>query len=248
MMYFRRITLLISLVVFSASYCNSQAVRDTSFVTTASANAVQKYRDFIQGQSGLYSGTEYRTPKRTNEEHPFYRDIDWQEGNVFYNGEYYDDITLLYDITSDNIIIEHFYNGQEVSLIKAKVERFKIGPDRFVHLNGASLLPGLPDAGFYHVVYDGPSRVLARHVKAIEEKIDNSTVEIHFPEKSRFFVLKDGVYHKVSRRTEFLKLFPDKKSDLKSFASSQQIKVTKANPLPLARLAQYYDSLNSQNK
>ena len=137
-----RIVFPIVLSLYIGIDCKAQGLADTSFIATASANAIKKYDEFIEGQTGLYSGTEYRTPDRTNDQHPFFVDFDWQPGNVVYNGEFYDNINLLYDITSDVLVIEHFYNGQEVALIKAKVEKFRIGKHSFVHMNDASLLPG----------------------------------------------------------------------------------------------------------
>lgn len=248
MMRFYTILLPTILALPVAINCNAQSAPDTSFIATASANAIRKYSEFIQGQTGLYSGTEYKIPERTNEEHPFFGEFDWQEGEVFYNGEFYDDIALLYDITSDNVIIEHFYNGQEVRLIKAKVERFRLGDHRFIHLNASSLLPGLSDAGFYRVVYDGPTRLLARHTKQIEEKIETNRVEIYFTPRTKFYVLKDGEYHRVTRKNDFYRLFPEKKQALKSFLAGKKIRITRKNPEAIALLAEHSDSINHPSK
>lgn len=247
-MRFYRMALSSILALFIGIYCKAQQPADTSFIATASANAVKKYSEFIQGQTGLYSGTEYKTPDRTNEQHPFFLELEWQEGDVFYNGEFYDNITLLYDLTSDNVVIEHYYNGQEVMLIKAKVEKFRIGNNRFIHLNGSSLLPGLSDPGFYRVVYDGPTRLLARHRKQIEEKIETNRVEIYFPARTRYYVLKDGTYYRVSKKKDFYKLFPEQKQALRSFLAEQNIKISKKNPESIARLAEHFDSINTPKK
>ena len=243
-----RIALSTILAIHIGIFCHAQQATDTSFIATASANAVKKYSEFIQGQTGLYSGTEYKTPDRTNEQHPFFGEFDWQEGEVFYNGEFYDNITLLYDLTSDNVIIEHYYNGQEIMLIKAKVEKFRILENHFVNLNGSSLLPGLSDPGFYRLVYDGPTRLLARHKKQIEEKIETNRVEVYFTPRTRYFVLKDGAYTRVSKKKDFFRLFPDQKQALRSFLAEKKIRITKKNPEALALLAKHFDSINTPNK
>jgi hypothetical protein len=226
----------------------SQAIADTAFVTASSANAVKKYSDFIQGQTGLYIGSQYKTDNRTNEEHPFYIDIDWFQGNVNYNGEFYDNGSFIYDLTSDNLITEHLYNGEEIVLVKTKVERFMIAGNEFVHLNGSGLLPGLPDAGFYHVLYDGPTRVVGRYTKLMEEKIESNKIERYFTMRSRYYILKDGVYHKIAKRNEVLKLFEDRKQAVRSYLAENKIRVSKSNPSSFALAAAYYDSLNSQTK
>lgn len=248
MMRFYRILFSTILALHIGIQCNAQIASDTSFIATASVNAVKKYSEFIQGQTGLYSGSEYKIPERTNDEHPFFGEFDWQDGEIFYNGEFYDNITLLYDITSDNVIIEHFYNGQELRLIKAKVERFRLGDHRFVNLNGSSLLPGLPDAGFYRVAYDGPTRLLSRHTKQIEEKIETNRVEIYFTPRTKYYVLKDGAYHRIARKNEFYKLFPEKKQALKNFVAEKNLRITRKNPKDLALLAAHSDSITNPSK
>jgi hypothetical protein len=242
----RCLRMCIWMVLLCSQYAGiSQQLKDTSFVVTAAANAVKKYSEFIQGQNGLYIGSEYSTPDRTNDQHPFYKEFDWQPGNVFYNGEYYTNISFLYDLTSDNLVTEHFYNGDEIVLVKAKIERFTIDGDEFIHLNGTGLLPGLPAPGFYQLHYDGKSRVIARHFKLMEEKIEGNKIEKHFVLKSRYYVLHNGEYHKVSKRGEIFKVFADQKQALRSWAAKEKIKISKRNPGSFALVAQHYDLLNT---
>jgi hypothetical protein len=228
-------------VICSHAYCQ---VADTAFVATSAGNAVKEYEKFIQGQTGLYNGSEYVYPERTNDEHPFYKEFDWLNGSVEYNGELYDKTAFLYDLTSDNLITEHFYNGEEIVLVKAKVKAFTLEGERFIHLNGTSLLPGLSEPGFYRLYYDGPSRTIARITKAIEEAIESNKVERYFKLKTRIYVLKDGVYHKVSKRSEILKLFKDRKPALRAYAAKEKIVISRLFPSSFAKLAAYYDSLN----
>ena len=173
---------------------------------------------------------------------------DWFEGSVQYNGETYDDTHLMYDLTTDNIIIEHFYNGQSIVLVRAKVEGFTMRNDRFIHLNGTALLPGLPGAGFYRVLHDGESRLLAKYVKQPDEKIENNKVEVYFPQRTRYYLLKDATYHKVSSRGDLLKVFHDRKQDVRHYISDQKLKFSKDNPAAFAAVASYYDSLNPEKK
>jgi hypothetical protein len=238
----------VCLLLFFNQQRSFSQTADTAFVTASSVNAIKKYSDFIQGQTGLFTGSQYRRQSRTNEEHPFYRDIDWFTGNINYNGEFYDNVPFIYDLTTDNLITEHFYNGDEMVLVKAKIERFRIEGDEFIHLNGSGMLPGLPDAGFYHLLHNGPSRVVARYTKTPEEKIESNKVERYFTQRKRFYLLKDGVYHKVAKRNEILKLFQDQKQAVRSYLTENKIRISKSNPSSFALAAAYYDSLKSQPK
>jgi hypothetical protein len=236
----------LGLLYLSFSHCVAQIPSDTSFIAIASANAIKIYSDFIQGQTGLYTGSEYQTPDRTNEQHPFYRQFDWLEGSVDYDGERYDKLSLLYDITSDNLITEHYYNGEEIVLVKAKIKGFTIGGDEFVNVSQSSMVPGLPAPGFYHVLYDGPSKALGQYFKLMEERIENNAIERYFTPRTRYYLLKNGEYHKVSRRSEVFRLFDDQRPALRAYVAREKIKISKFDPGSIAKVAAYYDSLNSK--
>jgi hypothetical protein len=235
------------LFCFSSFQAFSQSA-DTSFVLAASKNALKKYEQFIEGQSSLYNGSEYVYPERTNEDHPFYKEFDWLKGSVDYHGEFYDNVAFLYDLTSDNLITENFYNGEEIVLVKAKVKSFTLEGEKFIHLNGTSMRPGLPTAGFYRLYYDGPTRVVGRIEKTVEETIESNAIERYFRLKTKVFVLKDDVYRKISNRSELFKLFKDKRPALRAYASKEKISISRLNPDSFGRIAAYYDLLNQTQK
>lgn len=241
-----RIVIAILPVIISVSFCapvNAQPDSDTTFIANAAAKASRVYHNFIKGQTGLYVGSEYQYPDRTNQDHPFYQDFDWVKGAVDYDGEQYNDVYFLYDLVSDVLVTEHYYGAQEIALVKSKISSFRLGRDEFVHVREQDLLPGLPAPGFYQLLYTGESRLLARHVKLIEEKIEGGVVERYFRPKTRMYLLKDGSYHRVSTKGDLFRILKHQKQALRSFASREKIKITKGNAQAFARLIEYYDSL-----
>jgi hypothetical protein len=225
----------------------AQSQGDSLFVARAASNAVQLYERDIRGQSSLYTGSEYGQPEQTHEQHPFFLSEDWQNGSVTYYGEEYLNVGILYDITSDILVIEHYYNGDEMVLVKEKVSSFTLGDREFIHHPAASLPAGLPVAGFYEVMYDGETKVMARFEKQREERIESHEVLIEYTPRSRFFVLKQGEYHRVFRRGDLLKLLADKKQEVRSYINKEKIRVSKKNPGSFAQVVSFYDSLTSGN-
>jgi hypothetical protein len=230
------------------SSISAQSVNDTAFLDSASSNAVKLYNNYIKGQSSLYTGSEYNQTEGTNDQHPFYKDADWQSGSVHYNEEYYENVSLLYDIFFDVIVTENFSNGNEMVLVKAKIKNFSIGDDYFIHLPKNTLPEGLSTPGFYQVLHDGPSKVIVHHLKNYEERIESSKVEKYFTYKRRIYIFKDNAFHRVSKKAELFRLFKDKRSQLRTYAQSEKIKVTRKNPISFGLIASYYDSLNSPKK
>jgi hypothetical protein len=238
-----RLLLCCTCLFTTAFWVSAQTPRDTAFVTAAAKNAIRLYNENIQGQTGLYVGSQYKQPRRTNDEHPFFIDFDWQTGDVDYNGESFLSVPILYDVTRDIVVIEHYYSGDEMVLVNSKVSAFSIGDRKFVHLTGPLFLPGLPNPGFYETLYTGKTQVVARHQKNVEEHIEGRVVEIHFYPKVKYYVLHNGMYERVSGKGGLLKLLGDKKSELRSFIQKEKIQFKKDYPAALARVAQHYDSL-----
>lgn len=219
-----------------------EAQSDSLIAQTAFRNTNKLYDDFITPHSGLINGSEYREPKMREGQYPYFGMYDWTVGDVKYNGQWYKDANLLYSIATDELIVENPVNGQEIQLIKAKVAEFRMY-DRTFRLYSQEELAGLPEPGFYEVAHDGPSRVLIRHHKLYEEKIENSALVLYYTPKIRFYIRKGDSYVRVLRKSEVLKLFSDKKSELRTFIRSKKLKISKHSPSAYAAVAAYYDSL-----
>lgn len=225
----------------------AQTDSDTSFVITASENAVKRYEKFIKGQSGLYNGSEYRTVRRSNEEHPFFFQDDWQWGSVDYNGQHYEQVPILYDIFTDELVTEHYHNAQEIVMVKSKVTAFHMAGADFINIQDP-LPSGLPVTGFYEVVYNGPSMILTRHQKRLEEKIEQTELLVFYTFRIRHYLLKDETWYRISSKRELMKLFGDQKQEIRTYIKKNGLKLSKTNPEAYGKVAAYYDTLTSGKK
>jgi hypothetical protein len=219
-------------------------VNDTAFVARAAEATLLVYKDFIGVQSGLFNGSDYRKPPIFEDQHPYFGQYDWQWGDIVYNGEYYDNVPFLYDITTDNLITESYINGQEIRLVKPKISHFTISGRSFVQMNVREN-PGIPLNGFYEVFYNGPSMVIGKHQKNEEQRIDQNRLIVVYTERERYYVRKDGSFLRISRKSDLLKVFRDRKSDLRAFIREQNLQISKHNPEAFATVAKYYDSLTA---
>jgi hypothetical protein len=226
-------------IFFNWHTLQAQQLPDTTFLSLARKNIVSNYKQSIQGQTGLYNGSEYKRDYGSDDEHRFFKNDDWTNGEVTYENHHYEDIPLLYDITIDRVITENFYNASEMILVYEKLSHFKIGNNVFVKLNDKSL----PKPGFYEVLYDGPSRVLSKRIKVMREEIAMRNIYIHFDQKDKFYILKNGAYLQVRNRSSVLKVFEDKKAGLKEFVRTNKplFKLDFAEAVKLT--AAYYDTL-----
>ena len=104
---------------------------------------------------------------------------------------------------------------------------------------------GLPRDGFYELLYDGPTRVVGRHSKTQQERIENRTLLTYYTYKQRHYLLKNGVYHSLASKGDLLKLLADRKTELRDYIREQKIKISKKDPSSFARVAAYYDTLTA---
>jgi hypothetical protein len=126
----------------------SQSGADTSFSNVARKNAVALYEHALRSQSRLYNGSKYVAPNHTLEEHPFFSSDDWLVGAAFYDGEYFENIALMYDLHNGALITEHLPSGQPIQLVSEKLKYFSIGRHYFERIENDSVSNPLPRSGF----------------------------------------------------------------------------------------------------
>ena len=238
---------LAAVVLLVSAFASAQSP-DTLFVSVARRNSLKTFETATVVQSGLFSGSQYNEPRRTNDEHPFFLSEQWLEGNVYYKGQVYENIALLYDITTDRLVSELF-NGQPFALVTEHLVKFTVAGHRFVRIDNASVGNSLPASGFYELAYDGPTRTITRHVKVQEERIENNTIQINYEPKTRYYILVKGNYIRITSKGSLLKALVDHKTEVRSFLQRNKSSFKSPGlPATLAAVAAYYDTLTPTTK
>jgi hypothetical protein len=214
---------------------------DTLFVEAALERARDEYTRGMEGQSKIFSGTEYAEQHDLRSgHHPFFLTDDWSDGTVIYEGEVYRKVSMMYDISIDKVIVEHYYNHSMLQLVKGKVGLFSFMGHTFTHVsvNNSNLAEG-----YYELLYGGDTKVLAKHEKTKERTIQSHKVTFFYLEKSRYYILKDGVYHGVKDKSSLLKLLEDQKPALKKFMREMKIDFRHKRAKAIAQIAEFYDGV-----
>ncbi len=220
----------------------SQANRDTAFVAVAKSNAHKLHETSMGAQSRLYNGARYVDPEFNDEEHPFFLSEDWLTGSVSYDGEKFDDVPLMYDLLNQVLVAEHKPSGHAIRLVDEKLTRFSIEGHNFERIETGSVQHSLPATGPYDVLHEGPSRLLARRVKVRRETIESSEIVISYDLRQRYFILRNGVYFPVTKKSSLLKVLSDKKQDLRHFLKQQGIRYSSDRERALIAAVKFYDS------
>jgi hypothetical protein len=216
-----------------------QSSLDTTFLTSARANQVKLYTDFIQGQTRLNNGSEYRDYLSHNEEHPYFGVDDWAYGTIIYDEEIYEDVPMFYDLSRDKVISEHSLNGAKLELISEKISFFTLGTHTFVRLAADEAKTITP--GFHERLYDGKTKVYVRREKSLQQKVESNDIIYKFDEKNRIYIQKNGVYHPVKSKNSVLEVFNDRKQEIRAFMKKNGGITKSDRENAIARVAAFYD-------
>ncbi|MBZ9632445.1 hypothetical protein LB465_16810 [Salegentibacter sp. LM13S] len=210
--------LLISLSTFSQNY---------------SKEKIYSWYDQQTGieNSILFRGIEYvETDRIINEKHKFFKNEEFQNGSVNYDGQTFYNVPLKYNIY-DDLLLVNLQQGQRnlfIQLIGDKVNQFQIYDHKFKYLKVDN---DSDSKGFYEVINEeGEFKVFKRHLKNRMEIRDKTVAYSEFStgKPDYIFQFNNEFFELVNRRDLFLE-FPGLKNEIRSFYNSNR-KRSRDNP------------------
>lgn len=181
------------------------------------------YFHTLKGNAQLFNGSEYLMSNLKTEGHPFFGSNTLMSGSLEFGGVIYYDLPLLYDLVSDEIIIEDFTRTHYIRLPKEKIARFTIPGHEFVRITQDSTTEFASDQGFYEVIYTGPVSVFLQTKKYMRYRTDAEKVNYRYISRTTYFLLKDHELIKITNLSSLLSAFGNKKADLKKFYRSRHL-------------------------
>lgn len=197
--------------------------------------------------TGLFNGTEFTDLfLNTDGTYRYYNGYDYTRGSVTYNGQYYADVLLKYDLLEDNLLTRSDDNLSvfNVKLIPGFVGTFSIHGRNFVRLPDTAIKPG--GNGFYEAAYLGRDVALyIKHTKKMKDKALRSGVQYRFLDANYYMLKYKGAYSVVSSQKDFRKLFPEKSEEIRKFYKSFK-NLNRSNPDAfMVQLTKYLDGPNT---
>ncbi|GAB3167286.1 hypothetical protein [Telluribacter humicola] len=243
-------TLVLCICIFWGGFFHASAqVLTTITQSPGPEYALALYDSATTESQHLYNGPQYYFYDSQSKEHPFYRSKEWATGSVFYDGQLFQQVPLLYDTVKDQVVIKYVEGLGNVSLQSDKVKYFStLGTSpaeshRFIRVEAPKYKGSGIRTGFYEVLYDGASQVLARRVKERLEEINSTKVTVTFPSKDFFYFHKNGTYHAVYSRRSVLSLMEDQKRPIKKYLRDKNLSFKGDREAAITALAAYYDQL-----
>lgn len=193
----------------------------------------------------LYNGPQYYIYDSKSEQHQFYLSEEWVLGSVLYDGQLFGSVPMLYDIVKDEVAVKYVKSFGNVALQSEKVRSFSLANHTFIRLLAGTLEAGGLRTGFYDVLYQGTSRLLARRAKERIQQITDTRIVIEFPVKDAFYIFKNGQYNSVHSKGSVLLLLKDQKRSLKKHFRENHLSFRENREAAITALATYYDQLTN---
>ena len=188
----------------------------------------------------LYNGIEYIGYDRRLKVHPFFESDTMENGAIQASGQVFT-LPMLYDIVRDEVVLAH-PTGYRMALFSDRIQSFLFLNHTFVRM-ADSTNQGLP-TGFYDLLYNGPTQVVARHKKEITINPSVSGGYGVFEPKTTYYLKKSGRFYLVKNKRALYTLLEDRKKELAAFARKEKLQFKPTMDDAFIKLAKAYDALN----
>jgi hypothetical protein len=227
----------------STVFCQEANLETLS--SEALSKAFYEYDNYFGKNLSIYTGKQYNDNYGHIGDHQFFLDDYWEQGSVFFDGQFYDSIYLKFDIYNDELLVEYFSDkGLAMTLVlqKTMISGFQLQGHTFIKLQVDSA--ATIKAGFYDQLFLGSNLSLyARRQKEIVRTAGSNTLKDDFVQKDRYFLLKDGAYYPVKNRGSVVHVLEDHKKELKHFIKSNNLRFQTERDRDFTIVARYYESL-----
>jgi hypothetical protein len=191
----------------------------------------------------LYNGQRYHIYDSRSKDHQFFQIEDWKQGIIEYDGQRFEAIPMLYDIVKDVVVIKYYGRSGLIQLQSERIKTFAFIDHNFIRIEENKDQGVDVTTGFYDLLYNGNTKVLARRIKQRQEQIEGNKVNVYFLPRNLFYLQKDGLYYPIHSQKVAFDLFKDQKKALKKHLRERHIKFRKDRENALIQMATQYDKL-----
>ncbi len=205
-----------------------------SIYSWSQTNVTADYHNFIEKNREnliLYRGVKAE-PYRVPDKGTYYAySPDFSEGTVIYRDKSYYNLSLNLNSHLDELYIKD-NNHVLIVLNKSLVKSFSLANRNFINfLSFEYSIKGLPDNGYYEVLYKGDymlvkkitkrySESVVRNISAKSEDGRTFMIERVYEPQSDYFLIDNNRAYRIKKERDLLSHFPDQKREIKSYMRS----------------------------
>lgn len=225
----------------ATSFC--QSIQTDSLANIQVKNVIVLYDQYTDGNAPVYNGTQYLYYTFKMDGNPFFQDSDLSPGWISYRGKKYGPLSMLYDITRNEVVVLLPDSNSRAVLHNEFIDSFHLAGHTFISLR-EDHQQNLYNTGFYDVLYNGHVQLLARRTKLMHMILKDNPVVTEMYPKDFFYIHKQGLYYFVTDKKDVFRLLADKKAEIKKMMRRQHLKFRQTDiENTLTSVVVYYDQL-----
>ncbi|MCH6234561.1 hypothetical protein [Cognataquiflexum rubidum] len=200
------------------------------------------YTSNIPLHQEIVSGGYYVDPPQDIEGSPYFKSKNFEYGSLTINGLTYENVPLLYNIFSDEVVTFHPVHKQKTLIKTEKIDGF-ILPDkiRFIRIkqNPEYSHHG---KGFYELVEEGEeANLLCKHFKTTKAKREMTQYSSIFLEKSDFLIQKGDQIIQVKNKGQAIDFLSLEKKQINRSAKEKALNYRNNRKDYLSFLVEFYN-------
>lgn len=225
-------------ILLNNAISNAQSASDS--ISEVVPLPVAVYYQTLGEQSPLYNAREYVDYTSTiNIGHPFYNTTEFVKASILFDGMYFENVMILYDIIKDKVILQHYNKLFRLDLPVTKIQEFTMLDHHFIRM--------LPDSnrvleeGFYDKIYQGKTPVYVKRRKLIRIERTGNEINNVVDEKDIFYILKQGVYYPVKNLSALLHVLSSRRDQIRQHLKKNGVKYRKQPEKAVTMAVELYD-------
>ena len=201
------------------------------------------YLQHASSSATIYYGNEVEPyPRTTN--HPYFKDIQYTEARLSYNNVIYPDVLLRLDLYREELIALT-PDFRKNLLFPENVDFAELHGKHFIYFQKDSL-QNCPPSGYYILLHSGMCTLMEKIAVEVIENIDIDGVQRTFRFSTRYYLFKDGKYHRIKNKNGLLKVLKQQKKELKKFISTHRLNFKNDAEMFLIHTIKEYEKLTGK--
>lgn len=160
------------------------------------------YKEHLPYFQEVISGGQYKETPLNYEGNPYFKFRTFENGSLTINGITYTKVPLLYDQYSDILLTFQPIYNQKILINSEKIEEFVINNEVLFRRFDGNTSYSPHKNGFYHVMEDGPIKVLIKYYKIAEPSRQIGKYSHIFEEQKDYFYWYNGDFVLISRKKQ----------------------------------------------
>jgi hypothetical protein len=235
---------LLTALLYSFQVSGQSKQEDSILYLTAHSHTLEVYYNQLEDQSRLYNGSLYEGFNYTfREGSPYFLgNRATSIGSVEYDSMSFINVSLIYEDYRQKLVAVN--QGFRLQLINERVNSFTISGHYFVRVFPVPQYKGLPDNGFYELIYSGRSGVMKWTKKNMQEVISTADGSVWYVyESDSYFIHTGNTWVYIRTKKDLLNILGDKRKEVQQFIKKNKLNYKKDKENTLSEVLGYYDQI-----